>query len=537
MDLVLVGGNILTVDKRNRRVQALAVEGGKVKAVGTSAQVAKMAGPKTKVVNLMGRTVTPGFIDPHNHFAMTCLEPVAVDCHMPPLRSIAEVLDAIVAAASAAPRGKWIMGLGFEWLTWGNKRRITRQELDEAAPNNPVCIVDHYWHAVYANSAALKLAGIERNTPNPPTGWVLKDTKGEPDGTLFERAMNPVHKQAMRGLIDHYGEEVVGDLVERNCMRHLSLGITGIGDALVMPESAEMYRLADKQKKLPIVVHQMRGGDAFYAPPEKASKGAYADDNVSDRLRGNIMKIFMDPVYPSNADVRHFPDGHTEHFGNRHYTQEEVDPLVENAHKRGIQVAIHCIGEWSIEQTLDTFEKAARKHPRSDIRFRLEHFTYPSKAQIKRAKSLGVIISHQPAFLATLGEYFSLHNKDTRTDADEYPVAEMLAEGIPMACGSDFPCAPLDPKLGLYALVSRKRLSDGQPVAPQQAIGAMDGIRMYTMGSAFAQFRENEVGSLEVGKRADMVVWSHDPTAVDPAHLLDIQVQQTYVDGKLLYQR
>ncbi|MBM3945692.1 MAG: amidohydrolase family protein, partial [SAR202 cluster bacterium] len=283
--------------------------------------------------------------------------------------------------------------------------------------------------------------------------------------------------------------------------------------------------------------HQMRGGDGFFAAPTDASKGKYSKDDVSDRLRGGTMKVFMDPVYPDNANVRHFPDGHTEHYGHRYYTQEEADKLVMDAHSRGLQVAIHCIGEWGIDQALNAFEKALKKHPKSDHRFRIEHLTFPTKAQIKRVKSLGVIISHQPAFLATIGQFFTTHKDATGIDADEYPVADLLAEGVPMACGSDFPCAPLDPRLGLYALTSRKVQATGQVVAPQQAVSALDGLKMYTMGSAVAMRRENEVGSLEVGKRADMAVWSHDPTAVAPSFMMDINVQQTYVDGKLLYQR
>ena len=536
MDLVLLGGTVLTMDASSGRAEALAVEGGKIAAVGPSAEVSKLVGPETRVVHLSGRAVIPGIVDAHNHFGMTVWEPVSVDCRMPPLNGINEVKDAIGAAASAAPAGQWIWGLGFEALTWGEKRRVTREELDEVAPNNPVCIMDYYYHACYANSAALKLAGFDRDTPDPERGWILKDGNGEPDGTLWESAMNPVHRMSMRAHIDQYGEEGVAGLVHQNCLRHLSLGITSVGDALVTPESAEVYRIADRLNKLPIMIHQMRGGDEFYRPPVKASKGEYTGDNVSDRLRGNIMKIFMDPVYPDNADVRHHHDGSTEHVGHRNYTQEEVDSLVLDAAGRDIQVAIHCIGEWGIEQGLNAFERAAREHPRPDPRFRIEHLTYPTLSQIKRAKSLGVIVSHQPAFLSTVGDMMRDHVEEMGIDAPPYPVASLLAEGIPMAAGSDFPCSLLDPRLGLYAMTTRSVKPDAHLVAPEEAVSVMDGLRMYTMGSAYAMFRENEVGSLERGKRADLVVLSHDPTGIDPSFIQDVKVQQTYVDGELLFE-
>ena len=198
MDLVLLGGTVLTMDASSGRAEALAVEGGKIAAVGPSAEVSKLVGPETRVVHLSGRAVIPGIVDAHNHFGMTVWEPVSVDCRMPPLNGINEVKDAIGAAASAAPAGQWIWGLGFEALAWGEKRRVTREELDEVAPNNPVCIMDYYYHACYANSAALKLAGIDRDTPDPERGWILKDGNGEPDGTLWESAMNPVHRMSMR---------------------------------------------------------------------------------------------------------------------------------------------------------------------------------------------------------------------------------------------------------------------------------------------------------------------------------------------------
>ena len=535
MDLVLLGGNVLTMDGRDTRAQAVAIEDGRIAAVGSSAEIAQLVGEGTRVVHLAGRTLTPSFSDPHNHFSMTTFEPVSVDCRMPPLDSIRGVLDAIEATASDALRGQWIWGLGTSDSHGG--RRLTRWELDEAAPDNPVCIMDYSYHGCYANSAALNLAGIDRDTPDPHKGWILRDENGEPSGTLWERAMDPVHTLSMRAHIEHYGEDAVADLVHQNAMRHLSHGITSVGDALVMPESAEMYRITDRRKKLPIVIHQMRGGDHFFSPPEEAAIGGFPDDNVSDRLRGGIVKIFMDPVFPLYGMVRHHPHGHNEQVGVVYYTQEEADRLVLSATERGLQVAIHCIGNVAIEQALNAFETAIKAHAPQDPRFRIEHFMFPDLAQIKRAASMGVIISHQPAFLRTIGELFEHTVEFMDLDAAAYPVRTMLDAGGPLAAGSDFPCSPVAPLTGLYAMASRTRELDGLKVAPDEAVSAMDGLKMYTRGSAHALFRDDEVGSLEKGKRADMVVLSHDPTAVDPDYIEKIDVQQTYVDGELLFER
>ena len=523
------------MDGQNRRAEAVAVERGKIAAVGTNAEVSKLAGPDTKVVHLTGRTLIPGFIDPHNHFSLTTFQPVSVDCSVPPLNSIKGILDAISTAAKDAPRGRWIWGWGFRAALLRENRRITRRELDEAAPNNPVCIMDGSVHACYANSAALKLAGIDRQTPDPLHGQILREDNGEPNGTLWECAINPVYSLSIRAHIDYYGDDVA-DLVQHNSMRHLSCGITSVGDALVVPEAAEMYRLADSHKKLPIVVHQMLGGDGFFAPPNKVAKGEVSDGNVSDRLRGGTVKIFMDPVFPSPALVRYHPHAQEERIGERYYTQEEVDNLVLEAHRRGLQVAIHCLGTWSIEQALNAFERAQREHPRAEPRFRIEHYSLPTLAQIRRTQSMGIVATVQPPFVFTGADRAKARAEELGGDVRVFPFKTMLSEGVTVAASSDCPCAPLEPLLGLYAIVTRRTRRGGEPVIPEESVTPIEGLRMYTINAAYAMSREGEVGSLEKGKRADMVVLSHDPTVVDPDFIRDIAVEQTYIEGQLLFQ-
>ena len=206
MDLVLIGGNALNMNNQGKRAQALAVDDGKIKAVGTSAQISKMIGEKTKVVNLVGRTVTPGLIDPHNHFSMTLFEPVSVDCRTPPLYSKQGALSAISLAASATPTGQWIWGQAYRHRQIGNTGPLTKEELDEVSGDHPVCIMDDSYHALYANSAALALAGIDKNTPDPHKGWIVRDRAGEPTGFLQERAMDLIHRITMRNIIERYGD-------------------------------------------------------------------------------------------------------------------------------------------------------------------------------------------------------------------------------------------------------------------------------------------------------------------------------------------
>jgi predicted amidohydrolase YtcJ len=533
MDLVLLGGNVLAMDTRNTRAEAVAVDNGRITAIGATAEIAPGVGPETTVVQLAGRTLLPGFIDPHNHFSLTTFAPVSVNCNAPPYQHVTSVLEAISAAAKAAPHGRWLRGWGFPAR---RLRPLTRWELDEAAPENPVCIMDSSCHACYANSAALALARIDRHTPDPPHGQILRDPNDEPNGTLWERAMNPVHALSLRAYLDSYGD-TVADLVHANGMRHLACGITSLGDALVTPEAAEMYRLAEARHKLPFVLHQMLGGVQFYTPPEDVATGASDAGHVSDRLRGGTVKIFMDPVFPRNAMLCTHASGEVERLGEPYYTQDEINRLVVSAHQRSLQVAIHCLGTWAIDQALTAFEHAQRTHPRANPRFRIEHFAYPTGYQIRRAQSLGVIACVQPPFVFTGGDRRVQTAQEMGGDVRALPFHTMLDAGMVVAATSDSPCAPVEPLLGLYAIVTRQTRSGGPPAVPEEAVTPLDGLRMYTSTAAYAMGRESEVGSLEPGKRADMVVLSHDPTEVDPTFLRDVLVEQTYVEGQCLYQR
>ncbi len=535
MELVFQGGRVLTMDALDHIVSGVAVRDGRIVAVGDSVEVTLSVGPDATIVPLQGRALVPGFCDPHNHFSMTTFEPRSVDCRVPPLRDKAAVLDAIAAAARGAPAGQWIWGLGYGARLIGDDGALLRGELDEVARDNPVCVMDSSYHACYANSAALAVAGIGRDCADPPGGEIVRDAHGDATGVLRERAMDPVHHASMRGYMDTFGEDAVADLVHQNAMRHLSHGITSVGDALVMPESAELYRLADQRGKLPIAIHQMRGGPGFFTEPGEAAAGAFTEDDVSDRLRGGIVKIFMDPVFPSPALHVCHPDGSEENVGTPYYNQEEVDHLVLDAASHGLQVAIHCLGNRAIDQGLNALERAMREVPREDPRYRIEHFTYGTAAQIERAASLGVLVSHQPPFLYAMGDSFETSFPETGIDVPPIPYRTMLDAGLVVASGSDFPCAPLEPLLGLYSLVARRARSDGHQIAPEQAITPREALRTYTLHSAAAMFRDHEVGSIEIGKRADLVVLSHDPSLVDPAFVREITVQQTYVDGDLAY--
>ena len=260
-------------------------------------------------------------------------------------------------------------------------------------------------------------------------------------------------------------------------------------------------------------------------------------EDTSDRLRGGTLKIFMDPVFPDAANFQCHDNGEMERVGSIYYSQEEADELVLSAHKLGMQVIIHCLGPWAIEQALESFEKALREKPASDPRFRIEHFTMPTREQIDRAKSLDVIASVQPPFIFTWADRQAIRAKELGRTFGIEPYRSMMDAGLTLAGGSDNPCAPLDPLIGIRAAVNRVTQRTGEAVSTEEAVTPQEALQMYTMNGAVALRRESEVGSLEVGKRADLVILGHDPTEAIPDFITDIAVERTYVDGKCLYSR
>ena len=536
MDLVFLGGNVMTMDRGGTRAEALAVKDGKIAAVGATAEVSGMVSEGTEVVPLAGRTLIPGFVDPHNHFSATVFDPVAVDCWTPPHGSITGIKDAIARAAGAALPGQWIFGWGFAGDYVREGRNLTSRDLDDAAPDNPVCIMDGSHHSCYANSLAMQLGGIDSSTPDPRGGQILKDSQGEPSGELWERAMDPVHSLCLKDHVDRHGEGA-GEFVYRNSMKHLSVGITSVGEALVTPDAARLYKMADEQGKIPIALRQQLGGLTFFRAPEEASRGELGIEDTSDRLRGGTLKMFMDPVFPDAANFKCHDNGEIERVGTQYYSQEEADELVLSAHKLGMQVIIHCLGPWAIEQALNSFERALREKPVSDPRFRIEHFTMPTREQIDKAKSLDVIASVQPPFIYTWADRQQVRARELGRTFGIEAYRSMIDAGLTVAAGSDNPCAPLDPLIGIRAAVNRVARRTGEPVSPEEAVTPMEALQMYTMNSAVALRRESEVGSVEVGKRADLVVLGHDPTQANPDFITDIAVERTYVDGQCLYSR
>ncbi len=528
MDSLLYNGEVLTMDPANRVAEAVAIRDGKVLATGASVEMRKLVEPSAGSVDLAGRTVCPGFIDGHNHFSIGAFEPQWVDCNTPPLTSVREVVQALSTAARRLEPGRWLRGWGFRMNETSESRPPTRAELDEACPDHPLVLMDGSYHCCYVNSQALALAGIDRHTPDPQSGEIRRDAHGEPDGTLWESAMNRVHSASLLDYALRDRESAVA-AIEAHCRRHLAVGITGVGDALVLPEMADLYRACAAAGRLPLTVHQIHGGQHFFSHPTPRLAEERLGD-IDQRLRGGAIKMFMDTVWPSPAMDQCDQEGHLRHQGKCFYAPWEADDLIQGTQARDMQSVVHAIGTCAIERTLEAFERALRARPALAPKLRIDHFSYGTQELIKRTAAMGVTVLSQPVFIYTNGERHA--SRKTDPNLVVLPLRSLIEAGVPVAGSSDYPCSLKDPLLGMAAAVTR-RTRRGNVVEPEEAITPLQALRMYTVEAARACGRESEEGSLEPGKRANLVVLAQNPLKVAGDAIAGISVEQTWVDGRV----
>jgi predicted amidohydrolase YtcJ len=249
------------------------------------------------------------------------------------------------------------------------------------------------------------------------------------------------------------------------------------------------------------------------------------------------VKFFLDPVYPDSAYLCHHAGGRAEPQGHRYYTQEAINALVLRTHQRGFQLVVHCLGNGAVEQALVAFEGVQRAHRVADPRFRIEHAFVIDREQIARAVDLGVIFSVQPSLQREVGHSFQRRAAHLGRNVVANPIRSLVAEGATVAASSDYPCGPLPPLAGIDAAVWRHPIVGDEALGQTEMVSPQEALRMYTLNAAYALKREREVGSLEVGKRADFVVLSHDPTRLAEGSAMEVTVDETYVDGKLMWKR
>ena len=518
-DLILSNGKVVSVDEEFSIHSTIVVSDGKVVELGDASLLDKYEA--VTVRDLDGKTLIPGFIDSHTHISGDPQRYI----NLSEITSIAEMQDLIRAKAEELGAGEWITGYGWSEDELAEGRKPLRGDLDIAAPRNPVTLTRAGGHSAVVSTSALGLAEINNNTPDPEGGGIERDENGVANGIIRER-QNIVG----RLVPDSTYEELLASL-EINLGNLLAKGITSITDASTAPDEYAMWEelYAKPDVKLPRSAVQFQWFD-----PEGISEVKERVGDGNEFLRIGPIKVFADGGFTGPAAFTKEPYlNQGDYRGYLNMPAEELVAHINEIHDAGWQMGVHAIGDAAIELVVDTLADALTRNPREDHRTYLNHFSMrPSDETMETMAEHGIHITQQPNFTYTLeGRYVA--NLDGWRLEHNNPLRSPMNHGIHVAISSDI--LPIGPLVGIYAAVTRKGMS-GRVFGADEAISIEEAIAGYTIKGAYLGFEEDIKGSLEPGKLADMVVLSDDILTIDPEEIMDIEIEQTYVGGELVYQ-
>ncbi len=532
-ELVLTNGNIYTVDPQLGRVEALAIVEGKIAAAGTSEDLQAWIGPHTKVMDLEGRFVMPGFNDAHTHIASGGLRRLRVD--LEGTRSLAEFQQRIQNRLEDFPPGDWIEGSGWDESLWPSDRVPTRKDLDAVSTEHPMMFGRVDGHSAVVNSLALQKAGITGETPAPYGGEIVKDESGEPTGLLKDEAMSLITDLIPAPSFDQRKRAL--EIALEDAARH---GVTSVQDDSIRFEGSwdnflAMQALKREGKLTLRITEWLPFPEPVSKLKEMRERGGATDPwlktgalkAATDGSGGSLSAAMFDPFAndPDNRGLLLIPPA-------------ELKRMVVERDAARFQIALHAIGDRANRVALDAFEQARKVNRRPDTRHRIEHAQYVHPDDLARFKELGVIASVQPChLLSDLRWAPKILGEDRYREA--YPWNSLREAGAVLAFGTDFPVEPFNPMRNLYASLTREFV-DGGPEGgwlPREKLTIEEALRAYTWGSAYAEFEEHRKGTLAPGKFADLVVLSQDVTRVPPEEILATEVLLTMVGGKIVYEK
>jgi len=521
-DLILYNGNVWTVNDKMPRAQALAISGGRILAVGTNDEVLGLAAGLSKKIDLGGKAVFPGFIDAHAHpseSGVGHLRMVACD-----MDSISDIQSALRKRAAQTPAGQWV--LGFLYDDGKTPHPLSLQDLDAAVPDHPVQVRHRGGHTTFVNSLALKLAGVDEHTPDPPGGRFEHDASGHLTGHVGDKATEPFARMiAFTPTRDDYreGAKLISKIFT-------SKGVTSAGDALTMPANLQGYQEARDAGELRMRVCCHMTVDALDQMMSAGVHSGFGDE----RVRIGAVKQFADGSISERTAWLSDP-----YIGIANYHGLQVtsrDQLYENsrkAHAAGWQLATHANGDLAIDMVLGVYEQILREMPKADPRFRLEHCTLLNESLLKRMKALEAIPVPFSGYVYFHGDVMHFYG-EPRTQ-HMFPMRDFLSHGLLPPDSSDYTASPSDPMMWLRSQVTRTDMK-GNIWGANQKLTVEEAIRCGTINGAHATFEETLKGSLEPGKLADLVVLADDPFKTDPLDLHKIGVERTMVGGKWVYE-
>lgn len=538
--LLFKNANVLTLDKQNKRAGSVAVADGEIIGLWQEPEPPKDAigiTDKTDVIDLNGDTLIPGFVDTHNHILMYAPMKDMVDCSTPPNKTIEDILEAIGQKVQETPEAEWVQGYGYDDTLLEDKRHPTKEDIDEIAPDNPVVIKHISGHLAVANSYALKLAGLEADTPDPQGGHYGREENGDLNGVMYEHeAMAPIYD-----LLPQKSEEELIELLTETSNEYLARGITTNSDAAVFsPEHLNVHLETAKRRLNPMrtqlmIMDFLLGGDGPFANYTHAE----LDDEIRERSNGlarlDSAKMFQDgsiqgltgalrEPYYQNPDI----------YGDLIHKQEDFQEEVLDLHKRGFRVTTHGNGDQAIGSILDAYEYALNQAPNEDHRHRIEHVqtaTSEDLAKMEKLRVAGSFFINHVYYWGDRHEQIFLGPDRARRIS---PLKEAVDHNLLFTVHSDCPITPISPLFSVWAAVNRITRK-GKVLGSEQRIDVITALKSMTIYAADLIFQRDQLGSIEVGKLADFAILKEDPTSVDPEKIKDITVKSTFIDGKPVY--
>ena len=530
-DLIITNANIYTVDKAKPKAEAVAILGDRIVAVGAIAEVDTWRGSNTKVIDAGGKLVLPGFDDAHVHLVNGGKQLESIQLN--DATSSSDFVNRIAERSKKIPKGEWITGGDWDETKWDPPQMPSKELIDAVTPETPVSVGRYDGHMALANSIALKLAGITAKTPDPPGGLIVRDARGNPTGGLKDAAMDFVNK-----VMPPLSHDRRLRAVKRALAHAASLGVTSVQD--MNPEYADVEVYSELLDRGELTAR-------IYAAPmitgwEDQAKIGIRRAFGSPYLRMGAVKGYADGSLGSTT--AYFFDPFTDTPNTHGILDAQMQPISKmrqrmlGADASGIQLCIHAIGDQGISLILELFADVVKAHGQSDRRLRIEHAQHMAANDFERFAQLHVIASVQPFHAIDDGRFAERRIGPDRIKRT-YAFRTFLDHGVRLALGTDWDVAPLNPMLTVYAAVTRATLDGKNPNGwvPEQKLTVPETLEAYTMGSAYAEFQDQEKGSITPGKLADMVILSDDILSIDPKLIRDVQVETTIVGGKIVWQK
>ncbi|NLB52968.1 MAG: amidohydrolase [Syntrophomonadaceae bacterium] len=530
IDMVFMNGKVITMDPENSTAEAIAIKNDLIVMVGTNESVKPFISKSTQVIDLGGKTLLPGFIDPHNHFGQMAIAKLGLDLSPSAgVKSIADLQNKLLFRAANQTNDWWINGTSYDENKLEEKRHPNRWDIDQVVSDRPVILMHFSGHIAVLNSKAMEVVSITNDTPVPTAGKFGRDENGDLDGIFYG--------EAFWKLTEYYPRLVPPPSTLDICKGmkalgrdYLEEGITTVGDAVSYPWTFKAYQTLWKQKQLPLRVVMYIRNSFFDDFVKTGLVSGFGDKNL--KIGG--IKFFIDgSMSAGTAAVSDSPGYNQQLFC---YTKEEITEMVNNIQKAGFQVAAHANGDIAINMFLDAVEEALQKNPIKDHRTRIEHCSVVNQEIIERIKKIGAL----PTIFAPMAWYHGDKVKrciDPEKEKWAFAFRSFLDAGIPVSGHTDYPANPYAPRYGLYSQVSRTTRDSKQLFGPEQRISVLEALRTWTVNAAYATFDENIKGSIEPGKLADLVVLDWNPLLVEPQELKDLKVMMTVVGGEIRFVR